>query len=153
MGGMLPLHLVGLYGVGLGQLEWEIEGFGADDEEYPLNSAETQLAWVLDRMEMMLNETLQSDLEAVAEARSKLMPVEKASRKATKVETKPTAVEPRAASGTSLRKSITPEIRLKVKELTLAGENGSRIAQSLDISLPSVFNIRKQLGLTRKGSD
>jgi hypothetical protein len=47
------------------------------------------------------------------------------------------------------RAKITEETRAKVKKLVKAGKTGSQIAEILKISLPSVQNIKKALGLTK----
>lgn len=45
---------------------------------------------------------------------------------------------------------ITDETRAQLKKLVEAGKTGSEIAKSLKISLPSVQNIKKALGLVKK---
>ena len=50
---------------------------------------------------------------------------------------------------TRKRAKITDSIRAKVKTLVKAGKTGAAIAKQLAISLPSVQNIKKALGLTR----
>jgi hypothetical protein len=47
------------------------------------------------------------------------------------------------------RSVITEETRAGVKKLVEAGKTGSQIAKSLGISLPSVQNIKKALGLVK----
>jgi hypothetical protein len=47
------------------------------------------------------------------------------------------------------RAVITEETRASVKKLVDAGKTGSQIAKSLGISLPSVQNIKKALGLVK----
>jgi hypothetical protein len=47
------------------------------------------------------------------------------------------------------RSVITDETRASVKKLVEAGKTGSQIAKSLGISLPSVQNIKKALGLVK----
>jgi hypothetical protein len=47
------------------------------------------------------------------------------------------------------RTKITPAIRATVKKLAKAGNTGSQIAKAVGISLPSVQNIKKALGLVR----
>jgi len=47
------------------------------------------------------------------------------------------------------RAVITDETRASVKKLAQAGKTGSQIAKSLSISLPSVQNIKKALGLVK----
>ena len=47
------------------------------------------------------------------------------------------------------RAKITDAIRARVKKLLEAGKTGSQIAKALKISLPSVQNIKKALGLVR----
>ncbi len=48
------------------------------------------------------------------------------------------------------RAKITPEVKDQVKEAVKAGKTGSAIAAELGISLPSVQNIKKELGLVKK---
>lgn len=48
------------------------------------------------------------------------------------------------------RAKITPEVKDKVKEAVKAGKTGGAIAKELGISLPSVQNIKKELGLVKK---
>ncbi|MDB6094472.1 MAG: mucin-associated surface protein [Verrucomicrobia bacterium] len=47
------------------------------------------------------------------------------------------------------RAIITPEIKAQVKSLTQAGKTGAEIAKAAGISLPSVQNIKKALGLVK----
>lgn len=47
------------------------------------------------------------------------------------------------------RATITDAVRIKVKHLVKAGKTGSHIAKALGISMPSVQNIKKALGLVR----
>ncbi len=47
------------------------------------------------------------------------------------------------------RAVITDETRTNVKKLVETGKTGSQIAKSLGISLPSVQNIKKALGLVK----
>lgn len=47
------------------------------------------------------------------------------------------------------RAVITDETRAQVKKLVDAGKTGSEIAETLKISLPSVQNIKKALGLVK----
>jgi len=47
------------------------------------------------------------------------------------------------------RAVITDETRANVKKLVEAGKTGSQIAKSMNISLPSVQNIKKALGLVK----
>lgn len=47
------------------------------------------------------------------------------------------------------RAKITDETRAQVKQLVEAGKTGSAIAKELGISLPSVQNIKKALGLVK----
>ena len=56
------------------------------------------------------------------------------------------------AGGRKRRKRavITDETRAQVKKLVDAGKTGAEIASSLGISLPSVQNIKKALGLVKK---
>lgn len=48
------------------------------------------------------------------------------------------------------RAVITDETRAQVKKLVDAGKTGSEIAKELKISLPSVQNIKKALGLVKE---
>jgi hypothetical protein len=50
---------------------------------------------------------------------------------------------------TRKRATITDAVRAKVKALVKAGKPGSQIAKALGISLPSVQNIKKALGLVK----
>jgi hypothetical protein len=47
------------------------------------------------------------------------------------------------------RAKITPEMKQKLKGLVDAGKTGTVIAKTLGISLPSVQNIKKELGLVK----
>jgi hypothetical protein len=47
------------------------------------------------------------------------------------------------------RAKITPEMKQKLKSLVEAGKTGTAIAKTLGISLPSVQNIKKELGLVK----
>lgn len=47
------------------------------------------------------------------------------------------------------RAVITEAVRLRVKKLVGAGQPGSKIAKAVGISLPSVQNIKKALGLVK----
>ena len=49
------------------------------------------------------------------------------------------------------RAKITDTIRAEVKKLSNEGKTGPEIAKAVGISEQSVFNVRKALGLTRKG--
>jgi DNA-binding NarL/FixJ family response regulator len=49
------------------------------------------------------------------------------------------------------RVKITNQTRAEVKKLVQAGKTGAQIAKEVGISLPSVHNIKKALGLIRKG--
>jgi hypothetical protein len=48
------------------------------------------------------------------------------------------------------RAVITDETRAEVKKLAEAGKTGAEIAKAVGISLPSVQNIKKALGLVKK---
>lgn len=55
-----------------------------------------------------------------------------------------------AAGGKRRKRAvITPEIKAKVKSLAQAGKTGAEIVKETGISLPSVQNIKKELGLTK----
>ena len=58
----------------------------------------------------------------------------------------------KAAGGRKRRKRsvITDEMRAQVKKLVEGGKTGAEIAKSVGISLPSVQNIKKALGLVKK---
>lgn len=68
----------------------------------------------------------------------------------------PRAARESAAAGAAssesrrTRTTITDEMRQQVIELTKAGKTGAEIAESVGISLPSVANIKKAAGLTKK---
>ena len=53
------------------------------------------------------------------------------------------------ARKTRKRATITDAIRAKVGQLVKAGKTGSQVAKALGISLPSVQNIKKALGLVQ----
>jgi hypothetical protein len=56
-----------------------------------------------------------------------------------------------AAGGKRRRRAvITDETRASVKKMVEAGKTGGEIAKALAISLPSVQNIKKALGLVKK---
>jgi hypothetical protein len=55
-----------------------------------------------------------------------------------------------AAAGRKPRAKITAETKAKVKALVGEGKTGGQIAKALNISLPSVQNIKKELGLVKK---
>jgi hypothetical protein len=61
---------------------------------------------------------------------------------------------PKAAGKAKRRKRsiITDATRASVKKLVESGKSGSQIAKSLGISLPSVQNIKKALGLVKARS-
>jgi hypothetical protein len=61
------------------------------------------------------------------------------------------AVKARGATKVKRRKRaiINDDTRASVKKLVEAGKTGSQIAKSLSISLPSVQNIKKALGLVK----
>ena len=48
------------------------------------------------------------------------------------------------------RAVITADTKAKVKSLVEAGKTGGEIARAVGISLPSVQNIKKELGLVKK---
>jgi len=54
-----------------------------------------------------------------------------------------------AAPKTRKRATITDAIRAKVGQLLKMGKTGSQVAKALGISLPSVQNIKKALGLVK----
>lgn len=54
-----------------------------------------------------------------------------------------------AAGGRRKRAVITADTKSKVKALAEAGKTGAEIAKTVGISVPSVQNIKKELGLTK----
>lgn len=62
---------------------------------------------------------------------------------------KPAAKAPKAARKSRGRARITDETRAQVKALVAEGKSGADIAKVLGISLPSVQNIKKALGLVK----
>lgn len=61
---------------------------------------------------------------------------------------KSTGDESESAGGRK-RARITDEIKAEVKKLTEGGKTGAEIAAAVGISLPSVANIKRELGLTK----
>lgn len=62
----------------------------------------------------------------------------------------PGSDSPSDTSGKRRRRSkITPEMKQQLKDLVKEGKTGAQIAEQLKISLPSVANIKKELGLTK----
>lgn len=55
----------------------------------------------------------------------------------------------KGAQGKRRRAKITPEMKDQVKSLVGDGKTGAQIAKQLRISLPSVQNIKKELGLVK----
>jgi hypothetical protein len=55
----------------------------------------------------------------------------------------------RGKTGRAPRATITDETRAQVKKMVEAGKTGSEIAKAVGISLPSVQNIKKALGLVQ----
>ena len=64
----------------------------------------------------------------------------------------PALLEAAALDGAGRRKraKITPETKQKVKALVAAGKTGRQVAGRLGISLPSVQNIKRELGLVKR---
>jgi hypothetical protein len=56
----------------------------------------------------------------------------------------------KSGRGRRTRAVITDETRAQVKKMVDAGKTGSEIAESLKISVPSVQNIKKALGLVKE---
>lgn len=56
----------------------------------------------------------------------------------------------KASSGRKPRATITAETKAKVKAMVGQEKTGAEIAKALNISLPSVQNIKKELGLVQK---
>jgi DNA invertase Pin-like site-specific DNA recombinase len=72
---------------------------------------------------------------------------------ATAAEAKPkAAAKPVALAKQKRRKRavITDAIKAEVKKLVAAGKSGNEIAKAVKISLPSVHNVKKELGLLKK---
>jgi hypothetical protein len=55
-----------------------------------------------------------------------------------------------AGQGRKPRVVITAGTKARVKSLVAAGKTGAEIARVVDISLPSVQNIKKELGLVKR---
>ncbi len=83
--------------------------------------------------------SLSAFVKALKEAAGPSISKGKGRRKAAKV----------VKDGPRRRAKITDEIRAQVKQLVEAGKTGSEIASSLGISLPSVQNIKKAMGLVK----
>jgi DNA-binding NarL/FixJ family response regulator len=81
-----------------------------------------------------------SDVEELIAALREANRGSKAPNKAKKSATK---------EGTGSRAKITDEVRAEVKKLVEDGKSGAEIATTVGISLPSVQNIKKQLGLVK----
>ncbi len=62
----------------------------------------------------------------------------------------PTTAKSGRKSGRRPRTTITDQMRQQVKKLVEAGKTGAEIAKAVDISLPSVQNIKKSLGLVKE---
>jgi len=64
----------------------------------------------------------------------------------------PAAAKAKTGGGRKRRKRavITDDTRASLKKMVEAGKTGGEIAKSLGISLPSVQNIKKALGLVKK---
>ncbi len=56
----------------------------------------------------------------------------------------------KCSEGKGRRAVITDDTRAEVKKMVQAGKTGSEIAKAVGISLPSVQNIKKALGLVEK---
>jgi len=57
---------------------------------------------------------------------------------------------PKKAAGKRRKRAvITAETKAQVKSLSQAGKTGAEIAKAVGISLPSVQNIKKELGLVK----
>lgn len=66
-----------------------------------------------------------------------------------KVAAKSTTAKGSVVGGKRKRAKITPAIKAKVKSAVAAGTSGAVIAKTLGISLPSVHNVKKELGLVK----
>ncbi len=87
---------------------------------------------------------LQASLDKLAAAKKKLAAAEKKAKAA------PAKKVAGAKAAKSARAIITDGTRVEVKKLVEAGRTGHEIAKAVGISLPSVQNIKKQLGLVRR---
>jgi DNA-binding NarL/FixJ family response regulator len=63
--------------------------------------------------------------------------------------TRKVAGQPKTKKKTRTRAKITDETRAEVKKLLEANKTGAEIAKALKISVPSVQNIKKALGLVK----
>lgn len=63
---------------------------------------------------------------------------------------KPSSAKSPVAKAPRKRATITDATRAEVKKLVEAGKTGAEIAKAVGISLPSVQNIKKALGLVKK---
>jgi hypothetical protein len=72
-----------------------------------------------------------------------------ASSKSKKKVTATAAAKATGTTGKRGRAKITPAIKAKVKAAVKAGTSGADIAKLVGISLPSVHNIKKELGLVK----
>ena len=80
--------------------------------------------------------------------------VQNASRgggKAPRAAAKSSSAKPASGGGKRRKRAvITPETRAKVKAMVEDGKTGGEIAKAVGISLPSVQNIKKALGLVEE---
>ena len=67
-----------------------------------------------------------------------------------KAAAKKKAVKRRGRGGRKGRAVITAELRSKIVAAARGGETGQAIAEKFDVSLPTVQNIKRAAGLTRK---
>lgn len=106
--------------------------------------AELEASLVAERRQALLDLPAQMGYASVAE-------LVKALRQAERGGSAPR--KPRAAAapkaGDRKRASITDETRAEVKKLVEEGKSGAEIAAKLGISLPSVQNVKKALGLVK----
>jgi DNA-binding NarL/FixJ family response regulator len=121
-----------------------------------LETAKARLA----RLEHSLAEDLQQELASLPSAygfesvKSFLVAVVAAGSRHGRKTSKATARKTRkgkspAAKGKRRRAVITDATRAEVKKLTEGGKTGQEVAKALKISLPSVQNIKKALGLVK----
>lgn len=71
-------------------------------------------------------------------------------RPAKKAGPKKKTAKRRGKGGRKGRAVITPELRSKIAAAARGGETGQAIARKFDVSLPTVQNIKRAAGLTRK---
>jgi DNA-binding NarL/FixJ family response regulator len=74
----------------------------------------------------------------------------KRGRRGGKAKAKAAKAPKKKAGGKRKRAKITAELKQQVKAAVEAGRTGAQIAKEFGISVPSVQNIKKELGLVKK---